>query len=129
MHRARLLLILAASAALALPVAAQPNAVHRTTLQQQDFPAPLHTVTVRVEIDPGGEVAPHTHPGVEMGFIVSGRMRLAIAGSKPKLLGAGDSFAVPPRTVHSGKNVGAAPLVILSTYVVDPREPLASPAP
>jgi quercetin dioxygenase-like cupin family protein len=119
---------LVAALALGGAVTAQPETAERTTLQTQEFPAPLHTVTVRIEIAPGAEVAPHTHPGAEMGYIVSGEAGVTIGEESPKTLRAGDSFKVAPETVHSVKSQGASPLIILSTYVVDPTKPLASPA-
>jgi quercetin dioxygenase-like cupin family protein len=123
---------LGALALAALPAAAigQASAVHRTTLQEQPFPPPnLHTVTVRVIVDPGGEVLPHTHPGVEMGYVLSGEATVSVQGQVPQRLSAGDSFSVPPNTVHSVSNAGAGPLTLLSTYVVDRNRPLSSPAP
>jgi quercetin dioxygenase-like cupin family protein len=116
--------------AMAPGAAAQPSAVHRTPLQDQDFPPPsLHTVTVRVVVDRGGEVTPHTHPGVEMGYVLAGHAMLKIAGSPDRTLAAGDSFSVPPRIVHSVRNTGPGALTLLSTYVVEKGEPIASPAP
>jgi mannose-6-phosphate isomerase-like protein (cupin superfamily) len=41
----------------------------------------------------------------------------------------GGSFSVPPHTVHSVRNDGEGPLVIISTYVVEMDLPLATPAP
>ena len=118
--------ILAGAAAVA---AAPADPVHKTTLQTLDFPAaPLHSVTVRTVIDPGGVVKPHTHPGAEMAYVVSGRGEVDITGRPPQPLTAGASFAVPPETVHSVRNLGRAPLVLVSTYVVDQTKPIASPA-
>jgi quercetin dioxygenase-like cupin family protein len=119
-----------AVAMLATAAAAQPSAVHKTTLQQQDFPGPVyHTVTVRTVIAPGGQVAPHTHPGVEMAYVVSGRGVVKIVGVPAQPLAAGDSFSVPPRRVHSVVNTGPGPLTLVSTYVVDKSQPISSPAP
>ncbi len=116
--------------AMAAGAAAQSDKVHKTTLQEQPFPpAPLHTVTVRTLVDQGGLVAPHTHPGAEMAYIVQGRATVTIAGAAPQTLSAGGSFAVPPQTVHSVRNVGDGTLVMVSTYVVDQTKPIASPAP
>jgi len=109
---------------------AQPTAVHKTTLLDAPFPAPpLHTVTVRTLVDAGGEVQPHTHPGVEMAYIVSGEALVTMKGKAPQHLAAGGSFSAPPDTVHSVRNAGAGVLTILSTYVVDKTRPIASPAP
>jgi quercetin dioxygenase-like cupin family protein len=109
---------------------AQPTAVHKTTLQQQAFPAPpLHTVMVKATVDVGGEVTPHTHPGLEMAYVVEGQAEVTLKGHKPLPLSAGGSFAIPPGTVHSVKNVGRSPLILVSTYVVDQTEPIVIPAP
>jgi quercetin dioxygenase-like cupin family protein len=109
---------------------AQPNAVHRSTLQDRPFPAPVyHTATLRVVVDRGGEVAPHTHPGIEMGYVLEGQAVLNVKGEPPRSLAAGDSFSIPPRTVHSVQNAGPGALRLLSTYVVEQGQPLSSPAP
>jgi quercetin dioxygenase-like cupin family protein len=109
---------------------AQPNTVHKTTLQDQPFPPPVyHSVTVRTVVDAGGEVLPHTHPGVEMGYVLEGSAVLRVAGQSPQSLSAGDGFSIPPRTVHSVRNTGPGALTRLSTYVVDKGLPISSPAP
>jgi quercetin dioxygenase-like cupin family protein len=115
--------------ALASAAAAQPNAVHKTTLQDRPFPPPIyHTVTMRTVVDPGGEVAPHTHAGIEMGYILDGHAILKVRGSPQRSLTTGDSFSIPPRTVHSVANAGPGALTMLSTYVVERGLPIASPA-
>jgi quercetin dioxygenase-like cupin family protein len=129
----RLSLVLTAALAavtLAPAAGAQPSAVHKATLQDQPFPPPrYHTVTVRTVVDPAGLVAPHTHPGLEMGYVLEGRALLKVAGQPPRSLAAGDSFAIPVRTVHSVQNAGSGALTMLSTYVVERGQPIASPAP
>jgi quercetin dioxygenase-like cupin family protein len=124
--------VLAALAALSIAstAIAQPTTVHKTTLQDQPFPPPVyHSVTVRTLVDAGGEVSPHTHPGVEMGYVIEGRATLRVVGQPPRSLCAGDSFAIPAGTVHRVRNAGPGPLAMLSTYVVEKDQPIASPAP
>ena len=109
---------------------AQPNMVHKTTLQDRAFPPPLyHTVTVRTVVDPGGLVGPHTHPGIEMAYVLDGRGLLKVRGEPTLSFSAGDSFSVPARTVHSVENTGPGALTMVSTYVVEKGQPIASPAP
>jgi quercetin dioxygenase-like cupin family protein len=108
---------------------AQISPVHKTTLQDQPFPAPVyHTVTVRTLVDGGGLVPRHTHPGLEMGYVLKGRATLMIQGQPPRALAAGDSFAVPAKTIHSVRNDAPDGLIMLSTYVVEQGQPIASPA-
>lgn len=122
------------SAVIALSLAsaagAQPNMVHKTTLQDGPFPPPhYHTATVRTVVDRGGIVAPHTHPGIEMGYVLEGRAVLKVRGQPPRSLSTGDSFSIPVRVVHSVENTGPGALTMLSTYVVEIGQPIASPAP
>jgi quercetin dioxygenase-like cupin family protein len=121
---------LAFVAALSLASSAMAQSYHRTVLQQQDFPgATYRTVTAKTVVDPGGEVAKHTHPGAEMGYVVAGQGTVTISTAAPRPLAAGDSFAVPEGVVHSVRNTGSGPLTLLSTYVVDKSKPIATPAP
>jgi quercetin dioxygenase-like cupin family protein len=118
-----------AALCLASAAGAQPDQVHKTTLEDTPFPPPVfHTVTVRTVVDPGGEVAPHTHPGLEMGYVLVGKALLNVRGQPQRSLVAGDSFSIPPRTVHSVHNTGPGALTMLSTYVVERGQPIASPA-
>jgi quercetin dioxygenase-like cupin family protein len=101
------------------------HAASRTQLQEQRFPAPrYHTVTVKAVVDAGGQVPPHTHPGIEMGYVVEGQAVLNIAGQPPRTLTTGDSFAVPPIAVHGIHNAGKGPLTLVSTYVVEVGKPI-----
>ncbi len=55
------------------------------------------------EIEPIGEVAPHSH-GAQFGFVIDGEMRLTI-GDETKLYKKGDSYYIPEGVVHSAKFV------------------------
>jgi quercetin dioxygenase-like cupin family protein len=119
------ILAVAASATLA-----QPQAIHRETLQSRDVPAPTwRSELMRVQVDRGGLVARHTHPGLEIGYIEDGQATVKIAGQPDRTLSKGDSFSVLAGTPHSVQNMGPGGLTILSTYVVDRTKPLATPAP
>ena len=118
------------AAGLASAAGAQASAVHRTPLQDLPFPPPIyHTATIKAVVDPGGAVMPHTHPGIEMAYIASGKAIVTVAGQAARTLAAGDSFSIPSGTVHSVKNAGPGPLVMISTYVVDKSKPLVQPVP
>jgi quercetin dioxygenase-like cupin family protein len=53
---------------------------------------------VFLDIDPIGEVAPHSH-GEQWGIVVEGEMDLTIAGEKRRYR-AGDSYHIPAGAVH-----------------------------
>ena len=109
---------------------AQANAVHRVPLQDQPFPSPTyHSLTVKTTVDQGGTVLPHTHPGIEMSYLLEGQGTLKIAGQPDRMIKAGDSFAIPAVAVHSLVNTGPGAITMVTTYVVEKDKPLATPVP
>ena len=108
---------------------AQQAAVKRTPLQKAEFPDGYVTVSGLAEIPAGGSAGRHTHPGVEMGYLLEGEADLIVEGRPDQRLKAGDSYMIPAGTPHDAKVHGDKPLKVLGVYVVDKTKPLASPAP
>ncbi len=108
---------------------AAPVGFKRTELQRHDLGTPNHeTVQARGDFEPGAVVPKHTHPGEEVGFILSGELTVEVAGKPAQTLKAGEVFFIPAGTVHSGKNTSNAPTVVISTYIVQKGKPLSTPA-
>lgn len=135
MNSLALAVVLAAGAALAqaqapAPAGAAPPGIKRTILQRtpsQD--GKVEVVLGLAEIAPGGSTGRHSHPGVETGMALEGSINLEIDGEAPRILKAGDSYAIPTGKIHNATTVGAAPAKVLATYVVEKGQPLATPAP
>jgi len=124
---ARASLLLAACATLA--VIAQAPAIKRTLLQRIDTVDSGHeAVTAIAEIAAGGQSGRHTHPGTESGYVLEGTGTLEVDGQPARPIKAGDSFTIPPETIHNAKVSGDAGFKVISTYVVEKGKPLASPA-
>ncbi len=99
----------------------------RTVLQRASSSIPdRDIVQVRTEIPAGVESGWHIHPGEEIGYIVQGRVEMQVQGRPTVTLNAGEPFLIPPRTPHNARDLGPEVGVMLSTYLVDPREPLAT---
>jgi quercetin dioxygenase-like cupin family protein len=108
---------------------AQQPGFTRTTLQDQDLSIKdRHAVVARAEFIPGGAAGRHTHPGEELGYVVSGTLQLLVDGQPPRTIKAGEVFFVPAGIIHDGKNIGKGKAVVLATYVVEKGKPVASPA-
>src|SRR5260221_9914964 len=103
--------------------------VKRTPLQKAEFPDGYATVSGIAEIPVGGSAGRHTHPGVEMGYLLEGEADLLVEGKPDQRLKAGDSYMIPAGIPHDAKVHGDKPLKVLWVYVVDKTRPLASPAP
>jgi quercetin dioxygenase-like cupin family protein len=83
-------------------------------------------VQVLTEIPVGVESGWHTHPGEEVGYIVTGTVEMAIEGRPSLTLHAGDGFLIPPGTPHNARDVGPGTGQMLSTYVVEVGRPLVT---
>jgi quercetin dioxygenase-like cupin family protein len=109
------------------PVDELAGKLKRTQLQRSASSIPgREIVQVLTEIPAGVESGWHTHPGEEVGFIVAGTVEMMIRGQETLTLHAGDGFLIPPRTPHNALDVGPEPGRMLSTYIVEVGQPLAT---
>jgi quercetin dioxygenase-like cupin family protein len=99
----------------------------RTEVQHSASSVPgRDIVQVLTEIPAGVESGWHTHPGEEVGYIIAGTVRMMIEGHATLTLNAGDGFLIPPRTPHNALDVGPETGRMLSTYLVDTGQPIAT---
>ena len=83
-------------------------------------------VQVVTEIPAGVESGWHVHPGEEVGYIVAGQVEMMVEGRANVVLHAGDGFLIPPRTPHNARDLGPETGRMLSTYIVETGQPLAT---
>ena len=132
MNRRTVTMTVAGSAALLIgfwaigALNAQQPGFKRVELQKHDVGHEHEVVQARADFDPGAAIGKHTHPGEEFGYVLEGSLELEIAGKPNATLKAGDTFFVPPNTVHAAKSVGGGPTKVLATYHVEKGKPLAS---
>jgi quercetin dioxygenase-like cupin family protein len=109
------------------PRDALAGTLKRTEIQHSPSSIPgREIVQVLTEIPAGVESGWHTHPGEEVGYIVAGTVEMAIDGRATLTLRAGDGFLIPPRTPHNARDLGPGTGHMLSTYIVEAGQPLAS---
>jgi quercetin dioxygenase-like cupin family protein len=109
------------------PVDELTGRLKRTEIQHSASSVPgRDIVQVLTEIPAGVESGWHTHPGEEVGYIVAGTVRMMIQGRATLTLEAGDGFLIPPRTPHNALDVGPGTGRMLSTYLVEAGQPLAT---
>ena len=105
-----------------------PAGIRRAVVRKTDLAGTNHEVIqMTLELDPGIDVANHTHPGIEASYIIEGSVTLSVRGEAPQVITTGGSFAVPAGTVHAARN-GSGVSRIFITYIVEKGKPLASPA-
>jgi len=99
----------------------------RTEIQHQSSSIPgRDIVQVRTEIPAGVASGWHTHPGEEVGYIVAGTVQMEIEGQPTLTLRPGEGFLIPPRTPHNALDLGPDTGQMLSTYIVEDGEPIAT---
>jgi quercetin dioxygenase-like cupin family protein len=109
------------------PRDALAGTLKRTEIQHSPSSIPgREIVQVLTEIPAGVESGWHTHPGEEVGYIVAGMVEMAIHGRATLTLRAGDGFLIPPGIPHNARDLGPGTGHMLSTYIVEAGQPLAS---
>ena len=99
----------------------------RTEIQHSASSIPgRDIVQVLTEIPAGIESGWHTHPGEEVGYIIAGTVRIMIDDRPTLTLRAGDGFLIPPHTPHNALDVGPETGRMLSTYLVEAGQPVAT---
>jgi quercetin dioxygenase-like cupin family protein len=99
----------------------------RTELQRHTSSIPgREIVQVLTEIPAGVESGWHQHPGEEVGYILAGTVQMHLHEQPVLTLHAGDPFLIPPRTPHNAIDLGPETGRMLSTYIVEPDQPLAT---
>ncbi len=99
----------------------------RTELQRSASSIPgREIVQVLTEIPAGVASGWHMHPGEEVGYILAGTVEMEIEGQPTLTLRQGDPFLMPPRTPHNATDVGPETGQMLSTYIVEVEQPLAT---
>lgn len=99
----------------------------RTVLQQVPSSIPgREIVQVLTEIPPGVESGWHIHPGEEVGYIAAGTVEMRIKDRPTLTLSTGDGFLIPPRVPHNALDLGPDTGRMLSTYIVEVGQPLAT---
>jgi len=80
------------------------------------------------ELQPGAPAELHSHAENEVGYVLAGESELEVDGERPRIIRAGDSFAIPAGRNHRAKPTGSTPLKVLVYYIVERGQPLARPA-
>jgi len=83
-------------------------------------------VQVETVIPAGVESGWHIHPGEEVGYIIAGQVEMRVQGRGTIVLKPGDGFLIPPRTPHNARDLGPETGRMLSTYIVETGQPIAT---
>lgn len=99
--------------------------IQRSDLARDDLGDSVHEVIqARVDFDPGVASPNHSHPGVEVAYVIEGTFEYRLKGRAPVILKAGESLYIPAGTPHIATNIGEGKASELATYIVRKGKPL-----
>ncbi|NIM44641.1 MAG: cupin domain-containing protein [Nitrososphaeria archaeon] len=75
-----------------------------------------------IEMDPGGQGRPHSHPWEHEVFVLEGRG--SIKGEEEREFGDGDVIFIPPNESHHLKNIGDKTLKFICIIPILKEEPI-----
>lgn len=117
---------LIASAALLPAAHAQKfddRGIARTESVRHDYDHKTEAIQVRVDFAHGASFPAHSHPGVEIAYVLSGTLEYEMNGKTIRLK-AGESLYIPAGAVHAARNVGEGIGAELATYLVEKGKPI-----
>ncbi len=77
-------------------------------------------VLLRATFSPGDSTPPHQHPGLLVGYVLTGELEFQLEGHPLRRLVAGDRFYEPPGSAHViSRNPGATTTQVLAFIVRD----------
>jgi len=91
----------------AVPVQMVPGIVRRTLVSSDVL------MICRFDLETGSEIPSHSHPQDQIGYVVSGRVRITV-GDKSTELGAGDTYCAPSGIEHRAHTLEKA--VVVDTF-------------
>lgn len=99
----------------------------RTEIQHASSSIPgRDIVQVLTEIPVNVSSGWHHHPGEEVGYIVAGTVQMEREDRTTQILNAGDGFLIPPGVPHNATDLGPNTGRMLSTYIVEKGQPIAT---
>jgi quercetin dioxygenase-like cupin family protein len=111
-------------------VALAGGASERRLLQTPLANAPGRQLTaITVRYAPGASSPAHRHPGAAFVYVLEGRIYSALAGERPRIYRAGESWFEPPGAHHrvSANASDREPARLLVVFVAAPGTPLSVP--
>ena len=97
--------------------------IARTETVREEFDSHREAIQVRVDFAPGASFPKHSHPGVEIAYVLSGVVEYEMNG-KTFQLKAGESLYIPAGASHSATNAATGNSSELATYLVEKNQPI-----
>lgn len=99
--------------------------IKRTVLQRTEFPVGFTIDASIIEVQNGTSAAAHTHPGIEITYVLEGEFDLVTEGKPDQRFTPGMSYFVTDKDVHFARVLGDKPLKTLCVFIHEKNKPVA----
>lgn len=100
--------------------------IKRTVLQKKaNFPDGFTIDASIIEVPNGTSASPHTHPGVEITYVLEGEFDLVTEGKPDQRFKPGMSYIVTEKDVHYARVIGDKPMKTLCVFIHENTKPVA----
>jgi len=100
--------------------------IKRTVLQKTNFPEDFTVNFNLIEVPNGTSASPHTHPGLEVTYVLEGELDLVTEGKPDQRFKPGMSYMVTDNDVHFARVLGDKPIKLLCVFINEKTKPVAT---
>lgn len=100
--------------------------IKRTVLQKTNFPEDFTVNLNLIEVPNGTSASPHTHPGLEVTYVLEGEFDLVTEGKPDQRFKPGMSYMVIDSDVHFARALGDQPIKLLCVFINEKTKPVAT---
>jgi len=100
--------------------------IKRTVLQKTNFPDGFTVNFNIIEVPNGTSASPHTHPGLEITYVLEGDFDLVTKGKPDQRFKPGMSYMVTDSDVHFARVLGNKPIKLLCVFINAQNKPVAT---
>lgn len=99
--------------------------IKRTVLQKTNFPDGFTVDASIIEVPNGTSASPHTHPGIEITYVLEGEFDLVTEGKPDQRFKPGMSYIVTDKDVHYARVISDKPMKTLCVFIHEKTKPVA----
>lgn len=100
--------------------------IKRTVLQKTNFSEDFTVNFNLIEVPNGTSASPHTHPGLEITYVLEGEFDLVTEGKPDRRFKPGMSYMVTDSDVHFARVLGDKPIKLLCVFINEKTKPVAT---
>lgn len=100
--------------------------IKRTVLQKTNFSDDFTVNFNLIEVPNGTSASPHTHPGLEVTYVLDGEFDLVTEDKPDQRFKPGMSYMVTDSDVHFARVLGDKPIKLLCVFINEKSKPVAT---